>query len=299
MSKLGFNQIFAAILVLCLISAFVLPMQYTDPIRGAVQGMFAPIARPVRLIAGAIRGRFDRTQDLRAPKSITEENQRLRATVTSLMGQIEELQKLAADRRRLRDVGQMCVPVSVIGSDTAGGRDSLALAASARDGVSVGMAVLHPAGLAGRIERVGIGGSQCRLITDPGMRMTCKFGRYGSDGQGGTTFGTIEADEALLEGMGKNLLMVRNLRLEHVQKVARLKVGDTVVLDDGAWPAPLKYQRLGQITSIAARRSAPLFADIEVRPQVHLSGLREVLVMTKSASGDDDGADATQMTHTD
>jgi cell shape-determining protein MreC len=287
MSKLGFNQIFAAILVLCLISAFVLPMEYTDPVRGAVQGMFAPVSRPVRLIAGAVRGRFDGPEDLRAPKSITEENQRLRATVTSLMGQIEELQKLAADRRRLRDVGQMCIPVSVIGSDTAGGRDSLALAGTARDGVAVGMAVLHPAGLAGRIERVGVGGSQCRLITDPGMRMTCKFGRYGNDGQGGTTFSTIEADDALLEGMGKNLMMVRNLKYDHVKKVA-LKVGDTVVLDDREWPAPLMFQRLGQITSITPRRSAPLVADIEVRPQVHLAGLREVLVMTKSSIESDE-----------
>lgn len=286
--RLGFNQFFAAILGACLLSAFVLPLRFTDPIRGAVQGMFAPVARPVRLVASAIRGRFDNPGDVRAPKDISEENQRLRATVTSLMGQVEELQKLAADRRRLKDVGQLCTPMMVIGSDTAG-RDSLALSGTARDGVVIGMAVLHPAGLAGRIERVGVGGSQCRLITDPGMRMTCKFGRYGDDGRGGTTYTTIESDEQpLVEGMGKNLMLVRNLRLKHVQDLD-LKVGDTVVLDDREWATPLKYQRLGQVTSVAPRRDAPLFADIQIRPQVNLTGLREVMVMTKGQMTDGKG----------
>src|SRR5688500_19955243 len=109
--RVGFNQFFAAILGACLVSAFVLSPRFTDPVRGAVQGMFAPVARPVRLIASAVRGRFDKPEDVRAPKDISEENERLRATVTSLMGQIEELQKLAADRRRLKNVGQLCTPM--------------------------------------------------------------------------------------------------------------------------------------------------------------------------------------------
>jgi len=292
--RLGFNQLFAAILGVCFVSAFVLSPRFTDPVRSAVQGMFAPVARPVRLVAGAVRGRLEKSNDLRAPKSISEENERLRATVTSLMGQIEELQKLAADVRRLKDVGRLCTPMIVIGSDT-GPRDSLAIAGTSRDGVMVNMPVLHPAGLAGRVARVGVGGSQVRLITDPGVRVTCKFGRYENDGQGGTTFSTIETDEPLLEGMGNNLMLVRNLKLKHVENV-KLKVGDTVVLDDREWPQPLKYQRLGQVTSITPRRDAPLFADIQVRPQVNLTALREVMVMTKGLMS---SAPETPMTKTD
>jgi len=280
MSKLGFNQIFAVVLGVCLLSAFVLSPRHSDPVRAAVQGMFAPVSRPVRMIAGAVRGRFDKPTDVRAPKDITEENQRLRAHVTSLMGQIEELQKLAADRARLKDVGQLCVPMMVIGADP-GPRDSLALAGTVRDGVTQGMPVLHPAGLAGRIVRVGVGGSQCRLITDPGMRMECRFGRYINDGRGGTTFESVPFDDVpLLEGAGKNLMLVRNLKMSHV-KDAQLQVGDTVILDDREWPGPLKLQRLGQVTAIAPMRDAPLFADIQVRPQVNLTGLHQVLVMTK------------------
>ena len=281
--RLGFNQFFFAILGACLVSAFVLPTRFTDPVRGAVQGMFAPVARPVRLMASAVRGRFEKPADVRAPKDITEENQRLRATVTSLMGQVEELQKLAADRRRLKDVGQLCTPMMVIGSDAAA-RDSLTISGTVRDGVAVDMPVLHPAGLAGRVARVGVGGAQVRLITDPGVRMVCAFGRYVDDGRGGTTYVPLKTVKLpLLEGQGKNLMIVRNLELKYVTDELKLKEGDTVVLDDRDWPAPLKYQRLGQVTSIVSRRSAPLFADIHVRPQVNLAGLREVMVMTKSS----------------
>ena len=134
--RLRFNTVFAALLALAFLSAFVLPPQLGNRLRG-MQAVFAPVSRPTRAVASAARNKIApiRHRDTRDVTDVKDENERLRVMVMSLSGQLEELRRVTNDLDKLGDVRQHCTRFKVIGDD-AGLRDSLLLAASTRHGPS-------------------------------------------------------------------------------------------------------------------------------------------------------------------
>ena len=51
MSFIRFNHVFAALMILSIITGFILDPIYTEPTRGQLQGVFYPVSRPARRIA--------------------------------------------------------------------------------------------------------------------------------------------------------------------------------------------------------------------------------------------------------
>jgi cell shape-determining protein MreC len=272
-------------LALSIISAFVLPARLTNPVR-TVQGLFAPVARPTRAIAGALHARLaPRQRDSRDVTDVKDENERLRAQVVSLTGQLEELKRINEDRNRLGDIRPLCTPFPVIGSD-GGVRDSLAISATTRDGVAESMPVLYGEGVVGTIERVGPAGAQVRLVTDPDFRARARFYYFAP---GDPKAYPLNTTPPLIKGAGDGRMLIVNVPVKETAlqpdpELRKVQAGDMVALDDPDWPRNLSGHLVGEIESMAPLRNAPLYAEIRVRPILNLSQLREVMVMNRLGS---------------
>src|SRR5688572_28590467 len=125
MSKIKFNHVFAVLLLLSLLCAFILAT-YTSGAQAHIQGILYPIAEPARAIASTLRGLSDGPRDSRAASDIVEENERLKLSLTSLTGQMEQLLTRVAEIEQFGPVGQFCKRVPVMGNDPAS-RDSLSV----------------------------------------------------------------------------------------------------------------------------------------------------------------------------
>jgi hypothetical protein len=218
--------------------------------------------------------------DKRGDADIRRENDELKVTVASLEAQLEAMKKLNADREMVGRVRPYCTPVSVVGPDS-GERDSLSLSLSQVGSLERGMPVVYSGGLVGRVARAGPGGAQVQLVTDKGFKATGLFGRFVRKSESEYEFQRTATEVPLVEGLGKGVMAVRNLKLREVKDVG-LKEDDWVLLDDVDWPMILAGQRMGRIVSIRPRTDAPLMAEIRLQPMRNLLELREVMVMTKT-----------------
>jgi len=245
MSWVRFNHVFAALLVLSALSAFVIPERYTTKAQPQLQGLFYPVARPTRSIAAALHGRLSKPEpgDPRDTRTIAGENDQLRQELVALDQEIGELRRRLAEREKLGALGEQCTPVKVVGEDT-GNREGLSLQGSTIEGLKQGQPVLFAGGVVGRLDRPpGLTGAMVRLITDKGIRVGAYFGRFEKDANGELTFQRIETSPPLLEGTGDGamrcatMLTMAEVRPEDPKdpkeaKRPRLEVGDWVFLED-------------------------------------------------------------------
>jgi len=282
--RLRFNQVFVGLLVLAILSAFVLPADITNRLRG-FQAIFAPVSRPTRAVASSVHDRIAPRlhHDTRNADDVKDENEQLRVLVMSLSGQLDELRRVTNDLDQLGDVKQHCTRFKVIGGDPSG-RGSLLLAASTRDGVREAQPVLSGQGLVGVIDHVGLAGAQVRLITDRDFKVSGRFLRFDTKSKNGEQ--TLATKIPLVRGAGNGLLEVQNIEMKETalsddplkEKVA---VGDYVKLEDPLWPPNLSGKLLGQVETITQQSGAPQHALIRIRPLIDLLQLHEVMVMNK------------------
>ncbi len=290
MSFVRFNHVFAMLMVLSVVSAFVLSPQTTDGLRAQMQGVFAPISIPTRNLAAGLMHRIitDKPIDdgagkgeTRSMETVLLENQQFRAMVSNLSRQLRELQELNQDRQRVGIVRPYCTPVVVAGADT-GARRSLTLQAPPSGELKVGMAVLYPGGLAGRIDRSGVAGAQVKLLNDASSRVEAAFVRYQQRPDGGVEPIPIATPtKPLVVGTGREGMVIRNLAERDVRDT-EITVGDWIVLEDPEWPLILQGYPIGRITAIGPLRNSPGFSEIQVQPMGRLMSLREVMVMNRT-----------------
>jgi cell shape-determining protein MreC len=285
MSYLRFNHVFISLMLLSFLSAFMIAPAATDRLRAQVQNIFAPVALPVNRFAALMSARFSHTQPRddgspakpRTPNELILENQQLRTQIASLQGQIGLLQQRDAERAKFGDLRDFCTPFTIIGGD-GGMRNSLMLSGSSIDGLQVGMPVLYAGGLAGRISRVGVGGAQALLVTDPQCKLTAVFARFSKKPDGSTEFRRLSSEAILVQGSGAGILVSK--LMSRTATDLDVKVGDWVVLSDPDWPQQLEGYRIGYVVAIAPSRD-PGFMEIKVQPEQNLLNLREVMVMNK------------------
>jgi cell shape-determining protein MreC len=287
MSYLRFNHVFGSLMLLALVSAFLLPQRVSSAPRSMVQNLFAPVARPARAITAWVHDRFSPPQvkddaSPEHPRTVAEvrtENDQLRQANVYLQAQLQELKEINADRARLGDLRALCTPFPVYAAD-AGVRESLLLQASSFAGLRENQPVLCSAGLVGRVARVGIGSAPVRLATDPGFKVSVRFGRFKTNEQGGVSFLPSTFPPAVLQGIGNGAMAARLLNSDAL-KEGDVKEGDWVTVEDPDWPV-LKGTRVGRITVIQKQKEAPGFSEVRVQPVTDLLQLREVMVLNKS-----------------
>ena len=282
MFRLRFNQVFVGLIALAFVSAFVLPSRYTNPVR-SIQGLFYPVSRPARALGYSLNKRYSHPpKDPRAVEDVKAENEQLRLLVSSLTAQLEDLQRVNADRTLLLNAQKLCTPVKVIGNGSAAQRDSLALRAGTLDGIRDGMPVLYRHGLVGRIERAGPGGSQVELCTDRDFGVAAQFRQYAKISGERFVYETHGQTQPFVKGAGRGKMVITNVQLKETTDAAEkpVKVGDYVVCDDPEWESA-RGQWLGRVEKIEPAR---LFAVITVAPIIDLNVLDEVMVMNKTPS---------------
>jgi rod shape-determining protein MreC len=290
MSQLRFNHIAIGLMSLSFVSAFLAPPRFTNPARGELAGIFSPISRPIRGLAGVIYDRFHPVvvvddaspQSPRSAQTLLEENRQLNLTLAALQVQYDNLSKLNADRQRMGNILSLCSPANVTGSDSSTGRESLLISASSGTGLTVGRAVLcAPHNLMGRIVSAGLDSAQVQLITDPGVAIMCRIAQYKPDDTGTLTLEWIKDLPVLVQGVGKGGMTVRsNLSMAKIDEL-QIKPGDIVGLNDPEWPANLQGWCVGRIAKISPQAKAALVSDIQVVPLDNLMRQREVMVMVK------------------
>lgn len=241
---------------------------------------FSPISHPANRLSGLLLGAegpgvAGLSDGAREAGIVAEENQRLRQRIEQLQGQLAVLQQLHADRQNLgREVLSRCIPARVIGGD----REILQVAGTGRGKISPGMPALHygpgQAGVAGVVASAGAGGAQVRLISDPSVRISGRFGRF--DGRTGE-FVVLNTEPPLIEGAGNGTCTVARAKREELDR-EKLAVGDWAVLADSEWPEHLSYFRIGRVELIEDIPAEPGFARIQIRPAVELRRLKELMV---------------------
>ena len=276
MSHVKFNHVFALLVLLCILSAFVFPRS-TSGIRAHVQGMFYPVAKPARAIASSVRGSLDRIDDKRPAGDIAAENQRLKGVVASLSAQVEHLSSRVAEGEQFGEVGKDAKRIAVMGNDPQS-RDSLSVVGRF-DATLFNQPALYSYGLAGRFERAGLTGAQVRLITDRSFSVTGRFARFVDNGQGGMVWRELETKPAIVAGAGNGVMMITNLEYKEAVEDAKIGEGTWVVLADREYPPMLQNQKLGRVVSVRRQAEAALWADIEVRPEWNLMALTQVWVL--------------------
>ena len=286
MSHRTFNNLFLPLMVLSAITAFFIPVEYTSFCRGRLDGLFSPVAMPLRRLVDATSTRLgfneqDRQLIFHTTNLVDADREidRLKVTIANLTLQVEELRRLNAGRDLGGELRNFSRPFKVLSSDLAG-RDSLNVHATTGDGVVVGMPVVCQQGLVGKISGVGTLGAQVRLITDIGSCISGQFGKFQLQGDGKAIFTPIATNEPLVEGRGHGLMVITNIIKKEVDET-NLAPGDWVVLNDrDMWPATVNGQRLGQIIRIQNLPKSPLHAEIFLKPLVNFDTLREVMVVT-------------------
>jgi cell shape-determining protein MreC len=208
--------------------------------------------------------------------------------VSQLTAELLKLQQLNADRQMVGDIRQYCTPVRVVGTDP-GKRESLALLSGTGQGIQAGQPVLALKGLVGKVHSSGLAGSQVMLVTDREFSAIGEFRRFERNAQSGAArYVATGATPPVVKGAGDGLMTITNVPLKEtaagkndMPDIEPVRVGDLVVLNDDEWPYA-HGRWLGHVESIEALKSAPLFAQITVRPALNLPALREVLVMTRT-----------------
>ena len=227
-----------------------------------VFGAFAEVQRVSAGLLGWMDGLY---QDYVALQDVRADNARLRNELSQLRVRLQQEQAAASQTRTLQgllDLRQslplQTVAATVIGSGASPDFRTFTIDAGTRAGLAGDMAVIAPAGVVGRVIRVGIFASQVQLLIDRNAAAGVVDERSRAQG--------------IILGLGTN-----ELNLTYLSDTADVMVGDTLVTSgiDGLYP---KGFVVGQVESIA--HSAGEYGLVKVRPAVDFSSLESVLVVT-------------------
>jgi hypothetical protein len=289
MGKFRFQNLFALLMVIAFILTFLLPSRMSGKFRPQLGILFAPVSRPAAAAARMVGGRtqvVSAASDHRSDDTLREENEVLRGEVTRLRAVLDESQRRDKELANLGDISKFCVIAQVGGADTSG-RDSITLIGRSLLNAKQGMYVLTHDGLVGKIDSVSAASAQVRLITDPGVRLRCRF----------TTFINGAPDYAplpdvIVEGRGDGVMIVRRLKLYDLRldnalqpldpkAGPALKKDDYCILDDPDCPRQVQSWRVGKVEMISPSPGGRLMADVIIRPMVSLKRLPEAMVLNQ------------------
>lgn len=267
MALLEFRQrsgyLFLAVTIahVLLISAQVQSRRGVPMLEAVTFGVFSEVQRGVASALSGVRNVWGGYIGLRQVKRENDElKQRLAAAEVTL-----QQQRAMADRARglaqllqLRDsLSLKTVAAEIIGAGATPDFRTLTIDKGSRDGIRADMAVIAPAGIAGRVVIPSARSAKVQLLVDLNAAAGALIERTRAQG--------------VVVGSGGD-----RLRMDYVSDVADVLVGDVVVSSgiDGIYP---KGFAIGQVEAL--ERSGGAYRRIIVRPAVDFSSLEEVLVV--------------------
>ncbi|MGH7167511.1 MAG: rod shape-determining protein MreC [Nitrospiraceae bacterium] len=267
------------VLFALLLSVFlVLPKQSRSLLQYLGQPLAQIVAFPLRALAALDRNLREGWSGYVALRHVYDENARLRREIEFLRGQNSELREVATAGQRLaallefkEGTGSETIAAQVIGRDATSWYRALVLNKGERDGIRPEMGVMTQAGVVGRVVKANTSTAVVLLITDPNNAVTGLIQRT--------------RDEGIVEGTVRGLA-----RMKYIPLLSAVRVGDTVVTSGltGGFPKGLV---IGSVRNIE-RVEGDLFRSADITPEVDVSKLEEVLVISTPRPFDERATDA-------
>lgn len=223
-----------------------------------------PFERSLRGLADVTGGSWEAFRDLTRAE---DQNQALSARLAADEARIRELSSRAGENERLRLLLDFrarapfaTVAAEVIGASPGENSNAVLIDKGADAGLTTDLAVVTPAGVAGKIIAVYPQSAQVLLITDP------------SSGAGSLL--QNNRVQGVLKGTGRGLC-----QLDYVMNQDPVSAGDEVVTSglDQIFPKGLP---LGTVARVG---EGNIYKQIVVKPAVALDRLEEVLVVTSKS----------------
>ncbi len=244
-------------------------------IKGAAAWLFTPVERGVHEGGGQAGGFWERW---RRAGQLQEENEQLKEMVDYLTTENRRYQEVLRENSELRQLLGLSerypdleqVPAEVIGVDPTGLRQVIRVSwASAPDHkieVRVGMAVISPAGLVGRVIEVYPNSADVLLITDISSSVSAVV--QNDDRSSGVVDGRWQA--------GTRLVM------RYLPQGAAIQEGDWVVtsglamppFEKDAFPAAIPIGRVFKV-----EKSTGMHQEVELVPVVDFDQLKRVMIV--------------------
>jgi rod shape-determining protein MreC len=223
-----------------------------NPVRDATGLTLAPVRASIQAVEDTVGGVFDSFGNVR---ELRRENEELRRTIDHLTAENAQVQSLRLQNERLRqqlafkearpELQQL--PAEVVYRDPTSLRKYLVIDKGRRDGVELGMAVVSPGGMVGRIQSVEERRSRVLLLIDPESAVRVFLQESRMDGRAdGILYGRwplgrlrmryIETTVQVREGTwvltaGMDDELPRDLPIGVIQKVYKTDVQETQEAD--------------------------------------------------------------------
>ncbi len=268
-SRSGFALLLVVLVVMGILLRFTGQMGLVEDVGF---GVFAPVQIVLLDLTNGMTNLFGGFRDVNE----------LRAEVKQLQDQLNKstidsvrVRELEIENSELRDQlgykqanpdyllsGSTVIEGRVLGQDPSTLVNYIVIDEGRAEGVGIGMPVVTPAGLAGRVTEVGTHWARVLLLTDPSSSVNAVV-------QSTRATGIIQG-----QGLGSDLLVMRYLPLGEA-----VKEGD-LILTSGIGGAFPKRLVIGQVVKVN-QRPTDLFTEAVVRPSVDFARLDYVLVMKK------------------
>ena len=206
---------------------------------------------------------------------IAQENAKLLQEVTRLKLELEDHNELRLENRRLRELLEIdqagefeYTGAQVVAMTPGSWFSEFTINKGGTDGMVIGMPVVTPAGLAGKIVEVGPGISVVRAIVDSRSSLAGVVERTRDNG---VVNGMLHMD-----GSGGLLRMV------YLSAETELVIGDRILASgmEGGYPKGLL---IGTVSEVS-RRTANQSGYVVIAPAVDFLRIEEVLVITNASS---------------
>ncbi len=184
----------------------------------------------------------------------------LKARLVYLQEAVEENKRYATITEFRRTQNYTSMVAKVIGRDPSNWNASLIIDHGQKDGLKVGMPVVSPLGVVGRIFETGNHTAKVILLLDPNFSVAALVGRSRESG--------------LVTGSLQGLC-----RLEYLTDKADVKVGDRVITSSLSSVFP-EGILIGEVTDVQASINSRT-VECLVEPAVDLSQVEEVIVIKK------------------
>jgi rod shape-determining protein MreC len=223
-------------------------------------GAFAEVQRFVAGGTSSVRNAWNTYIDLRGTKG---ENERLKHELGELQVKFQQERAKAERARQLErllgfreEIPTETIPAGVIGASPTLDFRTLTIDRGSNAGVATNMAVIHPAGVVGRVVTPARHAAKVQLLIDRNAAAGALVQRSRAQG--------------VVVGTGDDIL-----RMEYVPGTSDVKTGDTVVTSgiDGIYP---KGFVIGTVERVDG---GGIYKAIRVRPAVDFNRLEDVLVV--------------------
>ncbi len=265
-STYGTRRLAIVLFALLVAALFLLPNQS----QGLLQYLGGPLGQilslPLAAFSSLDHGISESWDGYLALQGVREENRQLRREIEFLKGVNNQLRDSVSATQRYetllnfkQQTSSRTVAAQVIGRDATNWYRGVILNKGESDGVHTEMGVITPAGVVGRVVKTNSTSSVVLLVTDPNNAIAGLVKRT--------------RDEGIVEGTSHGLA-----RLKYIPLLSRVQPGDRVVTSGltGSFPRGLAIGGLTQVE----KSEGDLFQSAEIEPEVDLSKLDEVLVIT-------------------